>query len=48
MFVFHLSEGKKLPNVKIKSRQKGKAEATKRVEISEKVMEGVNQGGTSI
>jgi len=47
MFVFYL-EGKKLPNVNMKSRRKGKAEANKRVEISENFMEGVNQGGTSI
>ena len=38
-----LSEGKKLPTLKIQSRQISKAEANKRVGISKKVMAGVNQ-----
>jgi len=42
-----LSEGKKLPTLKIQSGEKGKAGANKRMEISKKVMAGVNQGGTS-
>jgi len=41
-----LSEGKKLPTVKIQSRREGKAEANKWVRISEKVMAGVIQGKT--
>ena len=42
-----LSGGKKLPTLKIHNRRKGKAEANKRVGVSKKVMEEVNQGGTS-
>jgi len=42
-----LSDGKKLPTVKIQSRREGKAEANKRVGISKTVMSGVNQGRTS-
>jgi len=38
---------KKLPNVKIQIRRTGKAEANRRLGISKKVMEGVNQGRTS-
>jgi len=42
-----LSEGKKLPILEIQSRQKGRAEANKRMGISEKVMAEVNQARTS-
>jgi len=42
-----LSEGKKLPILKIQSRRKGKAEANKRMGISKKIMAGVNQERTS-
>ena len=42
-----LSEGKKLPTLKIRSRRKGKAEANKRMGISKKVIERVNQARTS-
>jgi len=42
-----LSEGKKLPTLKIQSRRKCKAEANKRMGISKEVMTGVNQGRTS-
>jgi len=41
-----LSDGKKLPTVKMQSRREGKAGANKRVGISEKVMSGVNRGRT--
>jgi len=42
-----LSDGKKLPTVKMQSRRAGKAEANKRVGISKKVMSGVNRGRTN-